>query len=253
MSVEVVTVAVVESVTVEVTAGGMTVLVDVDVMVDVTVDVGVAAVTVRVVDAVLVLVFVVAVSTSCPQTTEVGYNCGERVHLPFLSLATICEEGDAARAASPRTSRSLSLGTYPGSCVIGVKPGGAGTVVDPETVVVVVAVTVVVCVVVPVVVTVCVPMISGFRSNFQSDISGTLLTCRGNRDGVRIGRGGCCLCYNIGCGHSSRGSLRGSRCGRRRSDQHSFGKGNGQGVGGGGDRFHGLCSLLRGAKLLRES
>ena len=111
VSVEVVTVAVVESVTVEVTAGGMTVVVDVDVMVDVTVELGVAAVIVRVDDAVLVLVFVVTVSTSLPQTTEVGYSCGERVHLPFLSLATICDEGPAARAASPSTSRSLSLGT----------------------------------------------------------------------------------------------------------------------------------------------
>ena len=251
VSVEVVTVAVVESVTVDVTAGGTTVLVDVDVMVDVTVEVGVAAVTVRVVDAVLMLVFVVAVSTSLPQTTEVGYNCGERVHLPFLSLATICEEGPAARAARPSTSRPFTLGKYPGSCVIGVKPAGAAIVVVPATVVVVVAVDVVVCVVVPVIVSVCVSMVFGFRSNFQNDVLGSLLTCGCHRDGICIGRGGCCLCHNIGCGHSSRDSLGGSCGGRSRSDQYSRGEGDGQGVSGGRDWFHRLGSLFRGAKLLR--
>ena len=65
----------------------------------------------------------------------------------------ICDD-DAARAARPSTSRSLTLGTYPGSCVIGVKPAGAGTVEVLEIVVVAVAVAVVVCVVVPVIVSV---------------------------------------------------------------------------------------------------
>ena len=166
MYVVVETVAVVESVKVEVTAGGITVLVVVDVMVDVTVEVGVVAVTVRVVEAVLVVVLVVTVCTSWPHITEVGYSCGETVHLPLLSLATICEDA-AARAARPSTSRSLILGTYPGSCVIGVKPAGAGTVeVPPATVVVVVAVAVAVCVVVAVIILVVVSM-SRVRSGFQ--------------------------------------------------------------------------------------
>ena len=124
----------------------------------------------------------------------------------------ICDD-DAARAARPSTSRSLILGTYPGSCVIGVKPAGAGTVEVPEIVVVAVAVAVVVCVVVPVMVSVSVSR-HWFSSNFHSDISGSFLTCGGDRDGICIGRGGCCLCHSIRCGHSGRDSLRGSCCGR---------------------------------------
>ena len=104
-------------VAVEVTPGGMTVLVDVEVTVDVTVEVGVAAVIVLVVLAVVVAVFVITASTSLPQMTDVGYSCGD-IEQPLWfgeSLTTTCGDA-AARAARPMASRALTLGTYPGSC-----------------------------------------------------------------------------------------------------------------------------------------
>ena len=63
--------------------------------------------------------------------------------LPFEeSLTTTCGDA-AARAARPIASRALTLGTYPGSCWMGVNPAGAGTVdVPPSLVVVALAVAV---------------------------------------------------------------------------------------------------------------
>ena len=164
VSVEKVRVVDTVDVAVEVTPGGMIVLVDVEVIVDVTVEVGVAAVIVLVVLAVVVVVLVITASTSLPQMTDVGYNCGEIVHLPFgESLATTCGVV-AARAARPMASRALTLGTYPGSCWMAVNPGGAGTVdVPPSFVVVVLSVSVSVAVDVEVIVDLCVP-IKGFKS-----------------------------------------------------------------------------------------
>ena len=75
-----------------------------------------------------------------------------------VPLTTICD-GAAARAATPKASRTLTLGTYPGSCIMAVNPGGASMVdVPPLFVVVVLAVSVSISVDVEVVVVVPVSM-----------------------------------------------------------------------------------------------
>ena len=84
--------------------------------------------------------------------------------LPFEGrLTTICGDA-AARAAKPMASRALTLGTYPGSCWMGVNPAGAGMVdVPPSLVVVALSVSVSVSVDVAVIVELCVA-IKGFKS-----------------------------------------------------------------------------------------
>ena len=91
------------------------------------------------------------------------------------SLTTVCD-GAAARVATPRASRTLTLGWNPGSWEMAVKPAGVGTVDVPDaTVVVVLVVAVSVSVDVVVIVALCVSIRDSRQSLFEACIDLSLL------------------------------------------------------------------------------
>ena len=105
------TVVVVETVAVNVTPGGMKVVVVVILAVDVALCVTAGMVVVLVMEAVLMMVFVVTCSTTSPQNTAFGYSSGLKISFAAcLDRVIDISSPGCALATSPEAERPLTLG-----------------------------------------------------------------------------------------------------------------------------------------------